>query len=172
VLVQAVFSTPAARARPEAALVVPPLVGLLAEGPPGLQLRVAGALDMLTEDERVAEAVAGTGAVAPLVALLEGERPALHLSTVSCLFKLARDRRSCKLDMAQGGAIERITALLPTAPLPLAALAAELLRVLTNNGPSRAARRPRAWWGPCSRCWRTTGRTWAWRRRPRCCRRW
>ena len=132
-LLHILFAHTRGRNSPVSTALIKPLIALLSHPDPALEYRAVTALDLLMEDDPHAEVVANSNVIIPMVNLIEGERHGLHAAAASALFKVAKDRRQSKLDMANAGVVERIVAVFPSSPVAVAALFAELLRVLTNN---------------------------------------
>ncbi|KAL8159614.1 hypothetical protein V2J09_001151 [Rumex salicifolius] len=127
------FGNTRIRSTMAAARCVEPLVSLLVTEFSPSQHSVVCALDMLLNDEQLAELVSAHGAVVPLVGLLYGKNYLLHEAVSRALVKLGKDRPSCKMDMVKAGVIESILDILHEAPDFLSAAFSELLRILTNN---------------------------------------
>ncbi|KAG5512991.1 hypothetical protein RHGRI_038600 [Rhododendron griersonianum] len=92
------------------------------------------AFEKLLDNERLVEYTADYDVVDLLVGLVfSGSNNRLIEACISTLIKLGKDRTPCKLDMVKAGIIDNCLELLPTAPIELCSLIAELLCILTNS---------------------------------------
>lgn len=120
-------------AQPVAAECVQPLISLMASGDGAVVESGARALEKLLNEEHHADIAARSEVVELLVGLVSPANCRLSEVCIRSLIKLGKDRPNCKVDMVEGGIIDRTLEMLHDAPGSLCSQIVELLLILTNN---------------------------------------